>query len=285
MLGMMKTRAGIIREIRKDWPAIVARAKVRQEAYACRPGKSARILGSSLKVRAGEGQGYLSAVAYLSPAWESGRNLCPRATPECAAACLGHNSGLLVTTSSERARLWKTTLRLGAPHMFFALLRREIAAHERKARKLGMTPVVRLDGSSDVGDATRIAPDFPGVKFYDYTKAPARAAKWATSPALPNYDVTFSYSGRNESDAIAVLASGGRVAVVFDVAPKRGKFKGGALPASWNGYPVVDGDETDLRFLDPGACVVGLRFKAASDRAGHLKKAGPFVVRLKNAAA
>jgi hypothetical protein len=30
------------------------------------------------------------------------------------------------------------------------------------------------------------------------------------------------------------------------------------LPETWQGLPVVDGDETDLRFLDRRNCIVGL---------------------------
>ena len=37
------------------------------------------------------------------------------------------------------------------------------------------------------------------------------------------------------------------------------------LPEQWNGFPVVDGDLTDLRYLDPkGGHVIGLRLKAHS---------------------
>lgn len=48
-----------------------------------------------------------------------------------------------------------------------------------------------------------------------------------------------------EAAARRVLGAGGNVAVVFRV--KRGR----PLPAVWNGYPVIDGDVTDLRYLDP----------------------------------
>jgi hypothetical protein len=34
-------------------------------------------------------------------------------------------------------------------------------------------------------------------------------------------------------------------------------FRNG-LPKTWQGLPVVDGDETDLRFLDRRNCIVGL---------------------------
>ena len=35
------------------------------------------------------------------------------------------------------------------------------------------------------------------------------------------------------------------------------------LPETWNGYPVVNGDDTDARFDDPrGGHVIGLKLKS-----------------------
>ena len=43
--------------------------------------------------------------------------------------------------------------------------------------------------------------------------------------------------------------------------------KGEALPSTWKGYPVYDGDDTDARFLDPkGGYVVGLRTKGKAKK-------------------
>jgi hypothetical protein len=49
--------------------------------------------------------------------------------------------------------------------------------------------------------------------------------------------------------------------------------KGCELPDLWYGYEVVDGDSTDLRFLDPkGGYVIGLRAKgkARKDTSGFV---------------
>ena len=43
-------------------------------------------------------------------------------------------------------------------------------------------------------------------------------------------------------------------------------FKNKKLPAGYDGYPVINGDESDLRFLDKKGVVVGLYAK------GHAKK-------------
>jgi hypothetical protein len=86
----------------------------------------------------------------------------------------------------------------------------------------------------------------PGV-YYDYTKVP-----WRT-PA-PNYDLTFSYSGRNFGQMQEELERGRRVAVVF--LAKRHK-----LPSTFMDMPVVDGDISDARPLDPPGVIVGLSYK------------------------
>ena len=44
------------------------------------------------------------------------------------------------------------------------------------------------------------------------------------------------------------------------------------LAETWNGYPVIDGDRHDARFLDPQGCVIGLRAKgtARKDTSGFV---------------
>jgi hypothetical protein len=172
----------------------------------------------------------------------------------------------------KRSRLWKAALYLGARDLWRELLVAEVESFQRTAERAGLVPVVRVDGSTDTGEGARLVERFPSVTFYDYSKVPTRALAHAGDP---NYRVTFSYSGQNASDALRVLAAGGNVAVVF-ATPRKG-----VLPTHWKGAPVVDGDLTDLRFLDPaGGVVVGLRFKAAAGRAKAMRAAvlGGFVV-------
>ena len=59
-----------------------------------------------------------------------------------------------------------------------------------------------------------------------------------------------------------MLRNGGNVAVVF--ASRHGK-KQTQLPTHWNRFKVIDGDNTDLRFLDKRGCVGGLKLKAATN--------------------
>ena len=145
----------------------------------------------------------------------------------------------------------------------------------RQAEKQNLIPVFRLNGTSDIRWETvelsdglqtfqNIMQMFPNVQFYDYTKLSNRRD-------LPsNYHLTFSRSESNDTAVASHLVNGGNVAVVFNVK------KGAALPESWNGYTVVDGDDTDLRFLDPQNVVVGLRGKGKATKGEH----GGFVVNI-----
>jgi len=101
---------------------------------------------------------------------------------------------------------------------------------------------------------------FKDVQFYDYTKIPVRYRM--SRPA--NYHLTFSQSENNADDVAEALAAGVSVAVVFDKAEN--------IPSAYKGAPVIIGDETDLRFLDPAGCVVGLYAKgrARKDSSGFV---------------
>ena len=65
----------------------------------------------------------------------------------------------------------------------------------------------------------------------------------------------------NDAFASAWLNNGGNIAVIFDTK------KGEELPAFFWGRPVVDGDKSDLRFLDADNVVVGLRSKGKAKKA------------------
>ena len=66
-----------------------------------------------------------------------------------------------------------------------------------------------------------------------------------------NYHLTFSYTGYNVQECINVLNNNGNVAVVF----KNG------LPKTFLGFKVIDGDKTDLTFLNDKQVIIGLKVK------------------------
>ena len=124
-----------------------------------------------------------------------------------------------------------------------------------------MEPIVRLNGTSDIlwEKRTNVIQSHPNIQFYDYTKIVHRF-----KTVLPlNYDLTYSLHETNHHLILRILREGGRAAVVFR----------NDLPVSFWGVDVVDGDKTDLRFLDPKGCIVGLKAKgpAKTDFSGFVQ--------------
>ena len=79
--------------------------------------------------------------------------------------------------------------------------------------------------------------------------------------------MTFSAADGNDADVWSAISQGYNVAVVFGVK------KSQPLPDTYNGRKVINGDESDLRFLDPRGVVVGLyaKGKAKKDTSGFVK--------------
>jgi hypothetical protein len=148
---------------------------------------------------------------------------------------------------------------------FIVKLAKDIRALERQAQRQGLTPCVRVNGTSDLPWlALRMARMFPHVQLYDYSK---HSRIWERT-TLPNYHITFSHSETNLAQCLETLAHGANVAVVFDTK------KGQPLPATWRGYPVHDGDISDLRFLDKfGVIGVRAKGKAKKDCSGFVQSA------------
>lgn len=202
----------------------------------------------------GEGEGYLTAILHLAPFDLSGHNVCPWASKGCAAACLNTagRGGIFrngeTTNAIQEARKRRTRMFFGDRPAFLAQLAREMRAHVKRAERHGLKPAVRLNGTSDLR-WEKLAPElfaeFSDVAFYDYTKGVPRMVDYLAGRFPVNYSLTFSRSESNHAQAIEVLEAGGNVAVVFDT--KRGRD----LPELWKGFEVIDGDATDLRFLDP----------------------------------
>jgi hypothetical protein len=232
------------------------------------------------KTDKGEALGYWTAILHLAPAKLSGFEVCPKASAGCRAACLntaGHGGlakgGKVTyetltqgtrTNAVQLARILRTQKLFLARADFMRQLAKEIAAHVKRCRKAGFTPAIRLNGTSDIRweasgyhiDGRSIFDWFPEVQFYDYTKIANRR----NLPA--NYALTFSYADGNRDDVVKAIAGGLNVAVVFRDKATRARYMG----EGFMGLPVIDGDETDLRFLDPTQVVVGLYAKGDAKR-------------------
>lgn len=215
-------------------------------------------VGADAKTVKGESFGWLTAILYLAPAREAGRgNVCPNASAGCLASCL-YSAGRGAFSNVQSARVRKTRLFFDDFAEFKRQLFADIGAFVATCERNGKRACVRLNGTSDISwERLGVFEEFPSVQFYDYTKSPIRALQAAAGSIAPNYHLTFSRSEANEAQALDVLRAGGNVAVVFASA---------ALPSSWQGFPVVNGDESDLRFLDARNVVVGLKAKGDAKR-------------------
>lgn len=229
---------------------------------------------SNPKILKGAARGYLTSILHLAPARLSGYNVCPMATAGCSAACL-NTSGMggifkkgETTNPIQQARIRKTLWFMERRAEFMAQLIREIRAAIKKAAKLGVIPVFRLNGTSDIRWETVSVPGFknimemfPTIRFYDYTKIPNRR----NLPA--NYHLTFSLAESNMGFAQTAIRNGMNVAAVFKTVPTTYSILPGIE------HTVINGDEDDLRFLDPSNVIVGLKAKgrAKKDTSGFVR--------------
>ncbi len=223
-------------------------------------------IGADAKTVKGEKFGVITGIQYLAPADVSGHNTCPNASEGCKAACLFTAGMAGAFASVNKARTEKTLFFFRNRAEYGKQLVNEIAALVKKAKKKNLIPAVRLNGTSDLAwesiqfDGKSIMEHFPAVQFYDYTKSAKRAKRHAEGKMPANYHLTFSRSESNQAEVLDVIQSGGNVAVVFH----------DKLPATYLGKPVVDGDESDLRFNDAKGVIVGLKVKgkAKQDTSG-----------------
>jgi hypothetical protein len=211
------------------------------------------------------GTGYRTWGLSLAPATESGYQLCASSTPGCRAACLYRQGQGRIDPGIAAARIARAVAFKEHRDWFTASLVSELGRITRRADAEGFRVAVRLNVVSDVmweREFPALFWLFRDVQFYDYTKHVRRVFRFLGDELPLNYSLTLSLSEDNRADARTVLEGGGNVAVVFR----------NGLPKDWFGCPVMDGDETDLRFLDPPGVVVGLRAKgtAKADRSGFV---------------
>lgn len=225
--------------------------------------------------------------------------VCPHATESCRISCVGgRNSGLAVAFPSiHQARDRKTEWFLRDRKGFLSQLRKEIIHEQQSAENDGAQLVLRMNTYSDL-DWAALAADFPDVIFYDYSKVHSRWARIQRGDWPKNYHVTFSWSEnpRHQEWCARILIDGGNVAIPF-ANPGRGYCGHGAyrqqLPGFWDiggvRFPCLDGDNSDLRFLDensgswlapkPGkGFIVALRLKSANEPARRQAMESGFAV-------
>ena len=247
-------------------------------------------VGTNAKTIKGDGSEYLTAILYMTPykVWVEtlGRysNSCPMAEQAgCIDACL-NTAGRGAFNNVQSARMRKAQWFYNDRAGFMDTLFEDVTKFVNYCKKRNIQPCVRLNGTTDIqwelipipnivkGEPKKnIFEQFPDVQFYDYTKiANRRKVK-----DIPNYHLTWSYSGADPRYAAMLdtaITNGMNAAVVFrsnfiKVVPK--------CWHKWQGYPVIDGDKDDLRFLDPkGGHIVALyaKGKAKKDTSGFVQE-------------
>lgn len=217
------------------------------------------------KTPKGEKLGYLQAILYLAPhTMGGGKSLCPHSTEACREGCL-YTAGRGQTPRVHAARMRRTADFLHDRDGFLDELIGELVQMQEVAERHAMKLAIRLNGTSDVLwereplDGQTLFDLFPHATFFDYTRTPAPHRK---VPA--NWRLTFSLADDPVERAVEHFRAGRNVAAVVSEFAKESApewFAVGDTTVS-----VVDGDEHDLRFLDPTPALVLLKPK------GRLKR-------------
>jgi hypothetical protein len=186
-------------------------------------------------------------------------NTCRFSTAKCREGCVSF-AGKGELASVQAGRIRKTLFLAEHTDAFYTLLIHELERVSAK-HKHAQTFRVRLNTFSDI-PWERMSPNlfamFPRMRFFDYTKWWERAVDanlgWYGWPG--NYRLIYSASEMSDdSDVVNMVDEGMNTAVVFKVK------KGVALPSTWHGIPVADGDLGDDRWSDQRGIIVGLRAK------------------------
>lgn len=246
------------------------------------------------------------------PELRSKVGVCVGSSDACRTSCLiyaGQNQAV------EHNNLIKGDRLLGLlkePKAFIRMMVDSMEKHVRATAKTGTVPYFRPNILSDIPWEILFPelwtyPAFQNLSIYDYTKLAGRetaslgrlhsamGADKMLDGAL-RYDLTFSFSGENANLMEQELERGVRLAIVFLRTLKSGSLKPNkdtgkvsykAAESFGNmrflGKRIIDGDEHDLRPLDPQGTIVGLRFKSlrgkqSGTRAEQIERAGKFVV-------
>lgn len=218
-------------------------------------------------------------------------NLCKNATNACSISCLYHQ-GIMKNSDFaknriKKARMKRTLKFLLQREEFFNQLCKEIKKIVTKAFKLGLTPTIQLNGTSDIlwekegftfkeEDFKNIMEYYNEVEFFDYTKYDILKSR----KKLPkNYKLIYSRAGKNKGKLIDdwdtiknTLDNNIDVAVVFspkiyDLVLENEKY---------NGYYIITTSSYQyLRENRPG-CIIALEAVKKTDITN-----GAFVIQTK----
>jgi hypothetical protein len=232
----------------------------------------------SAKTIKGEKIGFLTAILYMAPAWESAIvNLCKFASPGCISACL-KSAGRLKFSVAQIARINRTIWFVRFKAQFWTRAIKELNNLKNTAKRKTLTLVVRFNGLSDQPierikikgtnsdyDGLTILEAFSELNFYDYTKYPYSERPNETIPT--NYHLTYSYHEETTPEQVTEnLEHGRNVAVVMNVCKQNNRKSCFTtchceFPKTWREYEIFPGDDSDVRILDPIGVIIALHAK------------------------
>jgi len=210
-----------------------------------RGGANPYLLGSSTKLDMNDSSGIEGVmgshqwIQYLQPAGSSkipGCNTCGSNTKGCTAACLG-GSGQLGLASGEIAKEARTAMAWKEPAKYLGLLHNQIAMRERVAAREGRNPVMRLNGTSDIGwhriaAGAVILGSRPNTRFSEYTK-------FNTGDVVDHEDPN-EYDNYEWIHSLTERTTVGRINQIVNTQTARG-FRNIAVPFNMKkGDPVPD---------------------------------------------
>lgn len=214
-------------------------------------------VNSSAKIVKGKKLNVYTGILYLKPADSVSRQtICPAAAlAGCKAGCL-ESSGQLGMKTGDNAKIKRTICYLLEPERFNSELKQEITRHYKKH---GEALTIRLNGTSDI-DFNALISSMPAIQFYDYTKIYYRVK----NNHLKNYDLTYSGSANNDlviKHTARAIKDGKRVVIAMNTAETKGEWK---RPLSIGDIPLIDMDETDVRFKDAANAIGTLKRKGSN---------------------
>jgi hypothetical protein len=201
-------------------------------------------------------------ILYLSPYTQNsfGINICPKASAGCIASCL-FTAGRGRFSNVIHARQNRTEFFMKDKKDFLNMLKNELIKISNKAVLNGQKIAIRLNGTSDLDFIGLIKYhlnfnilDLPNLIYYDYTKIYGKALKYKDQK---NYFLTLSLAeNSNLKEIRSALNLGINVSAVFK----------NELPANLLGFPVIDGDKTDIEMITNRGVILGLKAKGKAKK-------------------
>lgn len=208
---------------------------------------------------------------------------CAFATVSCFGGCVGSKTGQGALKSSGIARIGRWVLLEFFPDLFWAAMDRDMAKLRRKCERKSIKLAFRTNIASDRYKlAGQVRERYQWIDtVYDYTAIPSAVrvqdgvrriySLKDSGPLLIN-----GKASNSRAATMYALSQGYGVSVVANIG------KGQPKPATWNGYPVIDGDIDDLwpvRAPKSGGFVVMLYIKGTKTQKRQAIESG-FAVEL-----